>query len=91
MQQYDGLSSPQLVLNIFLRYLSLVIFVINLFLSQSEALHAFKFFLGIIKVHMCVHIHRYAYIRMPHKILQCLWIHACLSHHFTLEKIFFNF
>ena len=38
------------------RYFSLVIFVINLFLSQSEALHASKFFLGIIKVHMCVHI-----------------------------------
>ena len=32
--------------------------------------------LCVIELHMGVNIQRYADVRMPHDILQCLWIHS---------------
>ena len=55
-------------------------FLLNLRLCFPKLFHPFQFFLCIIESNMRVHIHCNRYIRMPHEVLQRLWIHSRFCH-----------
>ena len=52
-----------------------LIFLFHLSPCLSELFHSLQFFLCIIKSNMCLHVHCYRNIAMPHKVLKCLRIH----------------
>ena len=54
--------------------------LLNLRLRLPKLFHPLQLFLGIIESDMCVHIHCDRYIRMPHEVLQRLWIHSRFCH-----------
>ena len=57
-----------------------LILLFNLRLCLSKLFHPFQFFLSIIESDMRVHVHCDLYIRMPHEVLQRLWIHSRFCH-----------
>ena len=62
-----------------------LLLLLNLSLCFPKLFHPFQFFLCIIKSDMRVHIHCDRYIRMPHEVLQCLWIHSRFCHIRTIR------
>ena len=54
--------------------------LLNLHLRFPKLFHPLQFFLSIIESDMRVHIHCDRYIRMPHEVLQRLWIHSRFCH-----------
>ena len=57
-----------------------LLLLLNLCLCFPKLFHPFQFFLDITKPNMRVHIHGNANIRIPHEVLQRLWIHSRFCH-----------
>ena len=54
--------------------------LLNFLSGILQFLQTYHFILSIVQPQMRVCVHSYAYVRMPHQVLQRLWIHAGACH-----------
>lgn len=79
------ISSNLNCLEHFLAYWLFARYLLDFFFGRHKFFKPYHFILGIIKTKVRVNIHRYRDIRMPHKVLQSLWVHSCSRHVATVS------
>lgn len=63
-----------------LAYRLFAYYLLDFLLGRLKFFKPDHFILGIIKSKVRVNIHCNRNVRMPHKVLQCLWVHSCSRH-----------